>query len=220
MPALTVVIADDHPLFRQGLRALLEVQEDIEVVGEAGTGTDAVEAAATLQPDVLVMDLHMPELSGIDATRQITAACPTVCVLVLTMFDEDETVFSAMRAGARGYVLKEADDAEVLAAIRGIARGEAIFGPGVARKVLTYFSTTVPPARAAFPELTDREREVLDLIARGYGNIDIANRLVLSLKTVRNHVSNVFTKLQVADRAQAIVRAREAGMGQDHRTAP
>jgi DNA-binding NarL/FixJ family response regulator len=210
---LTVVIADDHPLFRQGLRALLDAQADIEVVAESCTGAEAVEAATTYRPCVIVMDLNMPVLSGIDATRQVVALSPSSAVLVLTMFDEDETVFAAMRAGARGYVLKDADDCDVLAAVRGVARGEAIFGPGVARKVLAYFSMATPPAQAAFPQLTERERDVLELIARGYGNVEIANRLFLSLKTVRNHVSNVFTKLQVADRAQAIVRAREAGLG-------
>lgn len=211
---ITVLIADDHPLFRQGLRALIDAQGDLEVAAEAATGAQAVEAASTSHPDVVVMDVSMPELSGIDATRRLLAVSPSVAVLMLTMFDEDETVFAAMRAGARGYLLKEADDVDVLAAIRGVARGEAIFGPGVARKVLVYFSTAVPPAQAAFPQLTDREREVLELVAAGHGNLDIANRLSLSLKTVRNHVSNVFTKLQVADRGQAIVRAREAGLGQ------
>lgn len=214
---IAVVVADDHPLFRQGLRALLDAQEDIDVVAEARDGTEAVEAAIAFNPDVVVMDLNMPEVSGIEATRRVVSAIPSVAVLVLTMFDEDETVFAAMRAGARGYVLKEADDGDVLAAIRSVSRGEAIFGPGVARKVLAYFAMATPPAQAAFPQLTDRERDVLELIARGQSNAEIANRLYLSLKTVRNHVSNVFTKLQVADRAQAIVRAREAGLGQERR---
>jgi DNA-binding NarL/FixJ family response regulator len=172
-----------------------------------------VEEAASLQPDVVVMDLHMPDLNGIEATRQIVAASPHVGVLVLTMFEDDDSVFAAMRAGARGYLLKGAGQDEILRAVRAVGSGEAIFGPAIAERVLEYFSG--PQPATAFPELTEREREVLELIARGRNNTEIARHFVLSEKTVRNHVSNIFTKLHVADRAQAIVRAREAGLGRE-----
>jgi DNA-binding NarL/FixJ family response regulator len=211
MEPLRVIIADDHPVFRDGLRALLGSTGASEVVGEAATGIEAVSAATELQPDVVVMDLHMPGLNGIEATRQIVAASPHVGVLVLTMFEDDDSVFAAMRAGARGYLLKGAGQDEIVRAIHAVASGEAIFGPEIARRVMEYFSAPRPPE--PFPELTDREREVLELIAQGRSNPDIARSFVLSPKTVRNHVSNIFTKLQVADRAQAIVRAREAGLG-------
>jgi DNA-binding NarL/FixJ family response regulator len=207
---LRVLIAEDHPVFRQGLLTLLESADGIEVVGEAATGQEAVEWALELEPDVILMDLRMPELNGIAATRKIVDAEPQIRVLVLTMFEDDDSVFAAMRAGARGYLLKGSEQGEVLRAIRAVASGEAIFGPAIATRLIAYFSS----ARAeAFPELTDREREVLELIAKGRNNQAIANELVLSLKTVRNHVSNVFNKLQVTDRAQAIVKAREAGLG-------
>jgi DNA-binding NarL/FixJ family response regulator len=210
---LRVVIVDDHPVFRDGLRALLDSRPGEFIVGEAATGGEAVELAERLQPDVVVMDLHLPELNGIEATRQIVQASPHVAVLVLTMFEDDESVFAAMRAGARGYVLKGASQEEILRGIEAVAQGEAIFGPAVAQRVIRYFAA---PARAhPFPELTDREREILELIAQGCNNEAIAEQLVLSRKTVRNHVSNIFTKLCVADRAQAIVRAREAGLGRD-----
>ena len=180
---LRVLIADDHPLFRAGMRALLETVPDLEVVGVASSGDEALVLAQQGQPDVVLMDLQMPGLGGIEATRRIVDACPTTAVLVVTMFEHDYSVFTAMRAGARGYVLKDADEEEVLRAIR------------------------------AFPELSQRERQVLELIAQGTGNAAIAERLCLSPKTVRNHISNIFSKLQVADRAEAIVRAREAGLG-------
>jgi len=182
-------------------------------VDEATTGRQAVELAESLQPDVLIMDLNMPDGNGIDATRALTQSSPHVNVLVLTMFDDDASVFQAMRAGARGYLLKGAGEQEIERAIRGVADGEAIFGPAVAQRVLDYLSGTAPPKRAAFPELSEREREVLSLLAEGRSNPDIARRLYLSPKTVRNHVSNIFTKLQVADRAQAIIKARDAGLG-------
>ncbi len=182
-------------------------------VDEATTGRQAVELAESLQPDVLIMDLNMPDGNGIDATRALTQSSPHVNVLVLTMFDDDASVFQAMRAGARGYLLKGAGEQEIERAIRGVADGEAIFGPAVAQRVLDYLSGTAPPKRAAFPELSEREREVLSLLAEGRSNPDIARRLYLSPKTVRNHVSNIFTKLQVADRARAIIRARDAGLG-------
>jgi DNA-binding NarL/FixJ family response regulator len=211
---IRLLIADDHPVFRQGLRVMLDSTEEFEVIGEAADGDEAVSRALELQPDVVLMDLRMPGLNGIDATRRILGAQPDIGVLVLTMFEDDDSVFAAMRAGARGYLLKGSEQDEVLRAIRSIASGEAIFGPAIASRLIAYFSSA---NTSAFPELTDREREVLELIAQGKNNQAIANELVLSLKTVRNHVSNVFNKLQVTDRAGAIVKAREAGMG---RTAP
>jgi DNA-binding NarL/FixJ family response regulator len=210
---ISIVIAEDHPVFRDGLRALLTSVDDTRIVGEASSGTDAVELAAALQPDVVLMDLRMPGLDGLEATRRIVATSPHVAVLVVTMFEDDESVFAALRAGARGYLLKGADQHEILRAIRAVASGEAIFGPDVARRLIAFFGTQRSHGPLVFPELTEREREVLELIAQGHNNQVIAQRLVLSPKTVRNHVSNVFSKLQVADRAEAIVRAREAGMG-------
>jgi DNA-binding NarL/FixJ family response regulator len=211
---LRVLICDDHPVFRNGLRMLLSAQDGIDVVGDASTGREAVTRADELQPDVVVMDLQMPELNGIEATREIVATSPHVKVLVLTMFEDDDSVFAAMRAGARGYLLKGADQDEIVRAIESVGSGEAIFGPRVAARVIEYFTTPQPThAAQAFPELTARELEVLERIARGESNATIARHFVLSQKTVRNHVSNIFTKLQVADRAQAIVRAREAGLG-------
>jgi DNA-binding NarL/FixJ family response regulator len=209
----TVVIADDHPMIRQGLRLTLGALPGIEVVGEATTGQQAVELAESLQPDVLIMDLNMPEGNGIDATRALTQSSPHINVLILTMFDDDASVFQAMRAGARGYLLKGAGEHEIERAIRGVASGEAIFGPAVAQRVLDFLTGTTPRQPAAFPQLSEREREVLSLLAQGRSNPDIARQLFLSPKTVRNHVSNIFTKLQVADRAQAIIRARDAGLG-------
>jgi DNA-binding NarL/FixJ family response regulator len=216
---MRVLVADDHPMYRYGLRTLLEATPDLEVVGEAATGVEAVSAAATLQPDIVVMDLNMPGLNGIDATRAILRANPGTGVLVLTMFDDDESVFAAMRAGARGYLLKGADKSEIARAVLAVASGEAIFGPAVAQRVIDYFSTARPAGQPpAFPELTEREREILELIAQGHRNPTIAKQLVLSPNTVRNHVSSIFAKLQVADRAQAIIRAREAGLGREQPT--
>lgn len=210
---IRILIADDHPVFRFGLRALLTSAPETEVVGEAASGEDAIVQAAALQPDVVLMDLNLPGLNGIEATRRILRTSPHIAVLVVTMFDDD-SVFAAMQAGARGYLLKGAEPEETVRAIRAVASGEAIFSPAIARRLVNYFSAPRPPVPPqAFPELTDREREILHLIAQGHNNVEIAERLVLSPKTVRNHVSNIFSKLQVADRAQAIVRAREAGMG-------
>ncbi|HEV3480035.1 MAG TPA: response regulator transcription factor [Gaiellaceae bacterium] len=209
-----VLVADDHPLFRDGLRSLVASADDLELVAEAETGEQAVELALAHQPDVVVMDVRMPGINGIEATRRITADSPHVGVLVLTMFEDDDSVFAAMRAGALGYLLKGAAQDEILRAIRSVASGEAIFGPSIARRLIAFFSSADRPPQA-FPDLTDREREILEHVARGRSNLEIARTLVLSQKTVRNHVSNIFTKLHVADRAQAIVRAREAGLGLD-----
>jgi DNA-binding NarL/FixJ family response regulator len=216
--AIRVLIADDHPLFRDGLTALLTDGQDTELVGAATSGTEAVELARETQPDVVVMDLHMPGVNGIEATRRIVADSPHITVLVLTMFDDDDSIFSALRAGARGYLLKGADQEQIHAAIRAAANGEIIFGTQLAARMLAYFTGPAAAAPApVFPQLTDREREVLDLVAQGRANPAIAAKLSLSQKTVRNHVSNILTKLQVADRAQAIVQARDAGLGQQSR---
>jgi DNA-binding NarL/FixJ family response regulator len=212
---LRIVVADDHGIVREGLGALLSAHDGYELAGTAATGAEAVRAAVTLHPDVVVMDIQMPDLTGIEATRQITRAAPDVAVLILTMFDDDESVFAAMRAGARGYVLKGAAPDNVIRAIAAVAAGEAIFGPGVARRALAYLSGPRTD-QAAFPELTPREREVLDLIAAGLGNATIAARLGLAQATVGNHITNIFGKLQVASRAEAIIRARSAGLGDDH----
>ena len=213
---IRVVLIDDHPVFRHGLTALLAAMPDIEVLAEGATGHDAVRLAAELRPDVVVMDLNMPELNGVEATRLVTGQHPEVGVLVLTMFEDDDSVFAAMRAGAQGYLVKGADGPEVLRAITSVAGGEAIFGPSVARRVLAYLNRPLSAQdERVFPDLTGREREVLELVAAGLGNAAIAHRLSLSPKTVRNNVSSIFAKLQVADRAEAIVRARRAGLGLD-----
>jgi DNA-binding NarL/FixJ family response regulator len=220
---IRILIADDHTLFRDGLRALLNAAPDLEVVGEAPTGEDAITQAATLLPDVILMDIQMPGvngtpgINGIEATRYVLRVSPHIGVIVVTMLEDDDSVFAAMRAGARGYVLKGADKVEIMSVIRAVARGEALFGPYIARRLTSFFAGLDPSLRSTtphiFPELTEREREVLDLIAQGHNNAAIAERLTLSPKTVSNHVSNIFSKLQVADRAQAIIRAREAGLG-------
>lgn len=207
-----VVLADDHPVVRDGLRSLLASLPGVELVGEAGTGREAVREAVLHRPDVVVMDLHMPDLDGIAATREVVRAVPSAAVLVLTMYDDDDSVFAAMRAGARGYLLKGAGQAEITGAIRAVAAGQAIFGPGVAARVLGYFSAP-PRPDVPFPELTAREREVLDLIAAGQTNAAVAARLGLAAKTVANHLSAIFTKLQVAGRAEAIAVARQGGLG-------
>jgi DNA-binding NarL/FixJ family response regulator len=211
---ITVLIADDHPLFRDGLRALLSSDPGLVCVGEAATSEEAIALAQQLQPDVILMDLQMPGVNGVEATRAILRMSPRIGILVLTMFDDDTFVFAAMRAGARGYILKGAMHAEMLRAVHGVANGEAIFSPSIASRLQEFFAAMRPLAPSLVaPELSDREREILDLLAQGYKNPEIAQRLVLSPKTVRNYVSNIISKLQVADRAQAILRAREAGLG-------
>ena len=216
MNDIRILIADDHPLFRDGMHGLLDSVPDTEVVGEAASGDEVVSQAAALQPDVILMDIKMPGINGIAATREILAASPHIGILMVTMLEDDESVFAAMRAGARGYVLKGANQADILLAIRAVARGEVIFGPGIARRLLGFFSTIgsrVP--QRIFPDLSERETELLALMAQGKSNQEIADHLNLTLKTVRNHVSNIFSKLQVADRAQAVLRAREAGLGRE-----
>ena len=210
--ALTVLVADDHPVFRRGLRALLGGQPSLRLVGEAASGGEAVRLAAELYPDVILMDLQMPAGDGLSAIRQIVAARPESRILVVTMFEDDDSVFTAMRAGARGYVLKDMDDDEIIRAILAVGHGEAIFSPALAARMVTFFAARPTAGPVAFPELTESERGVLRLMAQGVNNQGIAERLGLSPKTVRNYVSNIFGKLQVADRAQAIVRAREAGL--------
>jgi DNA-binding NarL/FixJ family response regulator len=214
---IRLVIADDHPLFRDGLRVLVEATADMELVGEATDGDEAIALAEKIQPDVILMDLKMPGLNGIEATRRILATSPHIGILVVTMLEDDDSVFAAMRAGARGYLLKGAGKEEMRVAIRAVARGEAIFGPAIARRLIDYFAVkrpVAPSAQIAFPDLTEREHEILGLMAAGHSNQEIADQLSLSLKTVRNYVSNIFSKLQVSDRAHAIIRARDAGLGQ------
>ena len=212
---LSIVVAEDHPLYRRGLTTLLGSEPGWQVVAEVEDGVGAVTAAHAAQPDVVLMDLNLPAMDGIEATRRIITASPHIAVLVLTMYDDDASVFAAMRAGARGYLLKGADQSEIVRAVAAVADGEAIFGPSVAARIIEFFAADRPPATPAvvFGELTAREHEVLALIAAGRSNSDVAAALVLSPKTVRNHVSNIFTKLHVADRSAAIVRAREAGLG-------
>jgi DNA-binding NarL/FixJ family response regulator len=208
---IRLLVADDHATFVRAVTALLADVDDVEVVGTAGTGDQAVRSALDLQPDVVLMDLHMPGLNGIDATARLVADAPHIAVLVLTMFDDDDSVVSAIRAGARGYLLKGARKDEILRALRAVHGGDVIFGAALARRL----GALIDPKRAqrAFPELTDREYDVLDAVATGAGNADVARRLQLSEKTVRNYVSTLLTKLRVATRAEAIVAARERGLG-------
>jgi DNA-binding NarL/FixJ family response regulator len=214
---IRVVIADDHPVVRDGLSALLTSVPSITVAGVAANGREAVQAAVTLRPDVLVMDVQMPELTGVDAASEITRVAPDVAVLMLTMFDDDYSVLAAMRAGARGYVLKGAQQDEIVRAIQAVAAGEAIFGPGIARLVLGLVAEPAAAVEDPFAELTGREREVLELIAAGARNAEIARRMSIAPKTVANHISVIFTKLQIADRSEAIILARDAGLGRTSR---
>jgi DNA-binding NarL/FixJ family response regulator len=208
---IRVVLADDHPVFAQGLRAVLEAEPDVRVVAVAGTGRAAVEAATAEVPEVAVLDIAMPDGDGLWATARLREAGLPTRVLVLTMSDDAESVFAALRAGATGYTVKGAGPDEVVAAVRAVARGEVIFGQGVAARMLHHFTRAA--ATGPFPQLTEREHEVLDLLARGFDNPAVARRLALSGKTVRNHVSNIIAKLQVVDRTAAIIRARDAGLG-------
>jgi DNA-binding NarL/FixJ family response regulator len=214
MEAVRILVVDDHDEFREGLEAMLRSAEGVEVVGTAADGARAVDLALGLQPDVVLMDLQMPRLNGVDATSRIVASSPHISVVVLSMMDDEDSVFAAVRAGARGYLLKGARRTEILRAIEAVGSGEVIFGPGIADRMMSYFrGLRARPAAEAFPELTERERVILGRIADGLDNGEIARELGLSVKTIRNHASNIFAKLQVAHRAQAIVRAREAGLG-------
>lgn len=219
MEPIRVAIVDDHTLFREGLITLIDAAPDMQIVGDAGTGVEAVDLALEQRPDVILMDIMMPELNGIQATRQILEQQPETGIIMLTMLEDDDSLFAAMCAGARGYILKGADKNEVLTTIQAVAAGRASFGPVIALRLTNFFKAIeASPQRAdvAFPELTEREREVLDLIAQGRNNQEIADYLFISSKTVSNHISNIFSKLQVADRAQAIINARRAGLGQDN----
>jgi DNA-binding NarL/FixJ family response regulator len=218
METTRLLIADDHRLFRDGLKALLSSLPNMEVVAEASTGEEVIAKASETTPDVILMDIQMPVINGIEATRQILNKLPHVGILMLTMFDDNESVFMAMRAGARGYIVKGADQAELMRAVQAVATGEALFSPSIATRLINFFKTSHAALPVnVFPELTERELEVLKLIATGVNNNDIARRLELSSKTVRNYISNIFSKLQVADRAQAIVKAREAGLTGDNK---
>lgn len=210
---IRILIVDDHPLFRKGLKVMLESQNQMEIIGEAANGIEAVDLAQATKPDVVLMDLQMPGGGGIESTRQIRDVMPSIKVLVLTLFEDNESVFMSLRAGASGYILKDAEEEEVFRAILAVANGEAIFSPAVASLVLAFFSNKhISAAKEIFPMLTEREREILVLLARGKSNSVIAKELYLSVKTVSNYVSNIFNKLQVADRTEAMLRAKEAGL--------
>jgi DNA-binding NarL/FixJ family response regulator len=218
MDTIRLLVADDHALFREGLQALLSATPGIDVVGESATGEATITLAERVQPDIILMDINMPGMNGIEATRRILRANPTVGIIMVTMLEDDASLFSAMRAGARGYVLKGAHHEELLQTVRAVASGQVLFGPSTASRIMAFFQDVeadVKPSLSEeiFPELTPRELEVLELIAQGSNNSQIAKILVISDKTVRNHITNVFSKLQVADRAQAIIKARDAGMG-------
>jgi DNA-binding NarL/FixJ family response regulator len=215
---IRLLVADDHALFREGLRALFSATPGIEIVGEAANGAETIALAGRLLPDVILMDINMPDMDGIQATRQILRAHPTIGVIMVTMLEEDASLFAAMRAGARGYVLKGAHHQELLQSVQAVASGQVLFGPSTANRIMGYFQdieTDLKPSlpEETFPELTPRELEVLRLIAQGANNSLIAEQLVITDKTVRNHITSIFSKLQVADRAQAIIKARDAGLG-------
>ncbi|MEU6009633.1 response regulator transcription factor [Streptomyces sp. NPDC047453] len=215
---IRVLIADDHPVVRRGMSTLLTSLAGVDVVAEAATGEEALREAQLSRPDVVVMDIRMPSMDGVEATRRLTALLPDVAVLVVTMYEDDETVLSALRAGARGYLLKGAQQEEILTTIRSVATGQFVIAPGVAARLLGQVG---PPPRPAdpFPELTAREREILDRVARGHGNARVAAELELAVKTVANHLSAIFAKLGVSGRTEAILLARERGLG-DHASGP
>jgi DNA-binding NarL/FixJ family response regulator len=216
---IRILLADDHHLFREGMRALLATASDLEVVGEAADGNEVVAKAAEVRPDVILMDLQLPGLNGVEATRRILDSHPEVSVLVLTMFEDTDTVLAAMRAGARGYLLKDTHEEALLRSVRAVANGEALFGPAVAERLIKYLAAATPPTEpSAFPELTGRELEVLSLLAQGLTNQAVADRMGISLKTARNHVSNILARLQVADRTEAVARARAAGLGSERKS--
>lgn len=216
MSILRILIADDHPVFRDGLRALLEATPDLEVVGEAMTGEEAIQLAAHYQPDLILMDVQMPGLNGIEATRQIVINQPAMRILIITMFEDEASVFMAMRAGARGYVLKDATKEEIRRAIQAVGHGEAIFSPSIATHLIDYFARPhSPEPEGLFPELTSREHAILKLLVEGKSTGTIARHLSLSGKTVSNYISNILHKLQVSGRTEAVTRARQAGLGQD-----
>ncbi|MGB3716942.1 MAG: response regulator transcription factor [Candidatus Promineifilaceae bacterium] len=218
MDAIRVLIVDDHALFRDGVNAILKTAPDIEVVGEAATGKEALQQAEAQSPDVILMDIQMPDMTGLEATKRILQMRPDIGIIMITMLEDDDSLFVAMRAGARGYVLKGADKVEMLKSIRAVANGEAIFGPSIAGRLAGFFrqdnvASQKQDGGKTFRDLTDREQEILELIALGRNNKEIANHLHITIKTVSNHISNIYNKLQVADRAQAIILARDSGMG-------
>lgn len=214
-PLIRVVVADDHSIVREGLVALLTALPGVDVVGTAQDGRDAILTVAAQQPDVVVMDIQMPRLDGLEATKQITARHPSVAVLMLTMNEDDDTIITALKAGARGYLLKGAGAAEVHRSIQTAASGGVVFGAALNTRIVGLLAARPPQAASPFPELTDREREVLEALARGSSNAQMARDMYLSEKTIRNLVSTVYSKLGVHDRAQAIITARDAGLGVD-----
>jgi len=214
MNPVRILIVDDHTLFRDGVRAILKAVTDFEIIGEAATGEEAIDKVLTLKPDLVLMDIQMPDMNGVEATQQILKKHPQIGIIILTMLEDDDSLFSALRAGARGYVLKGADKAEMVRSIRAVANGEALFGPAIANRLTKFFNNPAGiEKQSAFPELTDREFEVLELIAEAHNNQEIAETLHITVKTVSNHISNIFSKLQVADRTEAIFKARDAGLG-------
>lgn len=213
MTSIRVFVADDHALFRDGMRALIAAQDDMIWAGDAADGKAAVSEVVSSLPDVVLMDINMPTMNGLEATRQLLADQPAMRIIMVTMVEDDASVFAAMQAGARGYVLKGSNADEMLAVIRAVAQGQVLFGAKMAERMLAFFHNPKRDQAVPFPKLTERERELLDLMAQGLNNNEIAQRLVISPKTVRNHITSIFDKLQVADRGQAIVRARKAGLG-------